>query len=161
MRTEMRDRDAGRAAAAGDIEIAARLTRQLVMLESLVRRAKPGRSEVALKSAWLPLLMKLAEEGPQRAGKTAASLCMSPSTISRQVAVLVRSGLIERRADPGDGRASLLAATATGRRMLDAERRRRAAQYIDALAGWPPEARGRFADLLGYFVGDLQLTRKE
>ncbi|WP_328592576.1 MarR family winged helix-turn-helix transcriptional regulator [Saccharopolyspora elongata] len=81
--------------------------------------------------------------GPLRAGEIAAALCMSPSTISRQVAVLVGSGLIERRADPDDGRASLLAATATGRRMLDAERRRRAAQYIDALAGWPPEARGR------------------
>ncbi|MEV6228025.1 MarR family winged helix-turn-helix transcriptional regulator [Saccharopolyspora shandongensis] len=119
------------------------MTRQLVMLESLVRRAKPGRSEVELESAWLPLLMKLAEEGLQRAGEIAAALCMSPSTISRQVAVLVGSGLIERRAYPDDGRASLLAATATDRRMLDAERRRRAAQYIDALAGWPPEARGR------------------
>ncbi|WP_190824605.1 hypothetical protein [Saccharopolyspora pogona] len=66
----MRDRDAGRAAAAGDIEITARLTRQLAMLESLVRRAKPGRSEVELESAWLPLLMKLAEEGRSARGRS-------------------------------------------------------------------------------------------
>src|SRR3954447_2715921 len=53
-------------------------------------------------------------DGPLRASAIAEMLPADPSTISRQVAALVRDGLLERRADPVDGRASLLVATAKG-----------------------------------------------
>ena len=51
-------------------------------------------------------------EGPMRAGALAECLQSDPSTVSRQVAALVKDGLLERRADPADGRASLLVLTA-------------------------------------------------
>ena len=41
----------------------------------------------------------------------AAAVHSDPSTVSRQVAALVRAGLIERQADPEDGRASVLVPT--------------------------------------------------
>ena len=55
------------------------------------------------------LLFHLCKDGPQRTSALAATACVDPSTISRQVAQLVDSGLVERRADPHDGRATLLA----------------------------------------------------
>ena len=42
-------------------------------------------------------------------------LCADPSTVSRQVASLVKAGLVERQADPDDGRASILVPTELGR----------------------------------------------
>ena len=46
-----------------------------------------------------------------RAGALAECMQSDPSTVSRQVAALVKDGLLERRADPADGRASLLVLT--------------------------------------------------
>ncbi|MCE0761827.1 MarR family transcriptional regulator [Pseudonocardia kujensis] len=141
-----------------DIDVADRLVHELVMLMRLIKRIGPAYRGAELETASFPLLARLATEGPQRSGEIAAAMCADPSTISRQVAGLVRSGLVERRADPEDGRASLLAATTEGHRVLDTERRRRAGQLVDALADWTPESRGQFADLLGRFVADLHRT---
>src|SRR3954471_7145050 len=46
------------------------------------------------------VLRHLANEGPMRASAIADTLHSDPSTVSRQVASLVRDGLVERRADP-------------------------------------------------------------
>src|SRR4051794_21746858 len=58
------------------------------------------------------VLRVLGQAGPCRSGSIAEALTADPSTVSRQVAALVREGLVERRADPGDGRACVLALTA-------------------------------------------------
>ena len=42
------------------------------------------------------LLVKLAHLGPRRASDLAEQLCADPSTVSRQVAHLVKGGLVER-----------------------------------------------------------------
>jgi DNA-binding MarR family transcriptional regulator len=44
---------------------------------------------------------------------------LDPSTVSRAVGSLVDLGLVERQADPRDGRASVLALTDAGRTALD------------------------------------------
>src|SRR4051812_13385102 len=46
------------------------------------------------------LLLKLAHVGPMRASDHAEKLCADPSTVSRQVAGMVKAGLVERQADP-------------------------------------------------------------
>ena len=56
------------------------------------------------------VLRFVANEGPMRATAVAEGLQSDPSTVSRQVAALVKHGLLERRADQDDGRASLLVA---------------------------------------------------
>src|SRR5664279_3483631 len=57
------------------------------------------------------VLRCLANDGPMRSSALADCLQSDPSTISRQVAAMVKDGLLERRADPEDGRASLLVLT--------------------------------------------------
>ena len=50
-------------------------------------------------------------EGPHRSNALAEAVHSDPSTVSRQIAALVKVGYVERRPDPADGRACLLAAT--------------------------------------------------
>ena len=51
------------------------------------------------------LITQLAGEGPMRLSALAELVHADPSTVSRQVATLVRDGYVERRADPTDRRA--------------------------------------------------------
>ncbi|WP_181784007.1 MarR family winged helix-turn-helix transcriptional regulator [Pseudonocardia pini] len=137
-----------------DLDVADRLVADVVQLVRLLKRIGPAMR--GLDSASFPVLARLAADGPQRSGEIAAAMCADPSTVSRQVAGLVRAGLVERRADPEDGRASLLAVTEDGDRVLDHERRTRAERLAEALADWTPQDREAFADQFGRFVADLQ-----
>lgn len=67
-------------------------------------------------------LATTARRGPMRLGALAAHENVSPSVLSRLVADLEAGGLVQRRADPEDARASLLTATAAGQRRLAAVR---------------------------------------
>ena len=102
------------------------------------------------------LLVHLVKDGPQRAGTLADAVHSDPSTVSRQVAQLVRLGLVERTADPQDRRATLLAATAEGHRVFEENRRTRTERIAALLAGWDPADRHRFAELLGRFTSDFE-----
>lgn len=102
------------------------------------------------------VLARLVEAGPQRAGALAAAVGTDPSTVSRQVSALVAAGLVERRPDPADARAQLIAATADGERCCAEGRRRRTDLVAAVLSGWPHECRHQLAELLGRFTDDLQ-----
>jgi DNA-binding MarR family transcriptional regulator len=105
------------------------------------------------RSAMLVLFPLL--EGPQRPG-TLAELCHSdPSTISRQVAELVRRELVRREPDPSDGRASLLAITEAGREVCERVRALRRELLAAAVAGWTDDELDTFAALLSRFNGAL------
>lgn len=134
---------------------AGRIAELLSMLFRLAKRTMAAQ-HTPIEPAAYPVLWRLAAEGPRRAGELAAVTCADPSTVSRQVAALVRAGLVERRADPQDGRASQLAPTAEGLRVLAAERDRRAEYLTRVLGGWPAEDRAVLGDLLERFVSDLQ-----
>ena len=73
------------------------------------------------------LLFQLVNDGPRRSSALAEAACVDPSTVSRQVAQLVKAGLVERQSDPEDGRASLLVATEQGRAAYAAKQEHRAA----------------------------------
>ncbi|QYN40915.1 MarR family transcriptional regulator [Pseudonocardia sp. DSM 110487] len=106
----------------------------------------------AVERATYFLLVHLVKGGPQRAGALADAVHSDPSTISRQVAHLVRLGFVERTADPEDGRATLLVATDEGRRVFGENRRMRIERFAEMLADWPVEDRRKFAELLGRFA---------
>ncbi|WP_214369280.1 MarR family winged helix-turn-helix transcriptional regulator [Pseudonocardia sp. H11422] len=139
-----------------DLDVADAVARQLAMLIRLIQRSGRYPGQGGMDRASFQVLVHLAMEGPQRASELAEAVCADPSTVSRRVATLVKAGLVERRADPGDGRASLLAATAEGARALEHSRRRRAEKIASAMADWPAVERRRLADLLGRFVTDFQ-----
>ena len=87
-----------------------------------------------------------------RLSELAAAAGVDTSTASRQVARLVVDGLVERRPDPDDARASMHVLTQAGRDIrarLDVARR----EWFDiALGGFDDDERARFADHLERFV---------
>ena len=94
-------------------------------------------------------------EGPQRSGALAELCHTDPSTISRQVAELVRRELVHREPDPSDGRASLLAITDAGREVCERVRTLRRELLAAAVAAWTDAELETFADLLTRFNGAL------
>lgn len=94
------------------------------------------------------LLFPLRRLGAARQSVLAEQSHLDPSTTSRHVADLVRDGLVERRPDPDDGRASLLALTPAGDDVLVRMREQRVEAAARALADWTVEEIAAFgADL--------------
>ena len=87
----------------------------------------------------LPLieLAQLLDGGEVRPGELAALRGVDQSVVSRQVGELVARGLVERRADPADGRAGLVGLTPAGRALLRDVAATRRRWLSDALAECP------------------------
>ena len=107
------------------------------------------------------LLVKLAHLGPSRASDLAEYMCADPSTVSRQVSSLVKSGLIERRADPADGRASILVPTELGAQRVREQERRRGDTVIPVLTDWSVEDRDNLLRLLRKYTDGVEERRDE
>ena len=102
------------------------------------------------------LLVPLEQDGDQRCSALAARAGVDISVASRQLATLERSGLVERRPDPKDGRASLLRLTPAGIDALAATRALRSQWALGALAGWDEDDARSLSDLLDRLVQDLE-----
>jgi DNA-binding MarR family transcriptional regulator len=63
---------------------------------------------------------------------------------------------VERRADPGDGRASLLAITDAGTTLLEQARQRRDDRTAAIIGSWQSAEREQFADLIDRFVASYE-----
>ncbi len=127
------------------------LGRELVRLVRLIERSKAqfaARSRAGVEYAAYVLLGRLVADGPQRLSGLAEAVHSDPSTVSRQVAALVRSGLVERRSDPQDRRAWLLAVTGSGWRLFDEHRQARNRHIAAMLARWPDSEVRRLVELL-------------
>jgi DNA-binding MarR family transcriptional regulator len=85
----------------------------------------------------------------------AARCALDPSTISRAVAALVRTGLVARTADPTDGRASRLVMTPRGREVLEDVMGWYDDLLAEALHDWSADDLNSLAALLERFAGDL------
>ena len=101
------------------------------------------------------LLIKLAKQGPMRGIDLAEHLCADPSTVSRQVASLVKAGLLERQADPHDGRASILVPTEAGLARIDQMIEMRGQIFAPIVAHWSADDRDTFVRLLADFASGL------
>ncbi|MFE7975486.1 MarR family winged helix-turn-helix transcriptional regulator [Streptomyces shenzhenensis] len=111
-------------------------------------RASAGRMHPELSLVSYTLLGHLEESGGCRATDLAAHYALDKSTVSRQVAALERTGLIERRQDPADHRVQVLHLTPAGQEILDRVTRSRRAVFRERLADWPEEDLKRFAGYL-------------
>ena len=107
------------------------------------------------------LLRCVANEGPMRASAVAECLQSDPSTVSRQVAALVKDGLLERRADPVDGRASLLVTTAKAAEVLADHDRIKMQHFARMLENWSEGDLRRFAGLLAQFTRDFETANND
>ena len=102
--------------------------------------------------AYDAVLYHVVKSSPVSATAVAEATQADLSTVSRQVAALVRDGLIERRADPADGRVSLLHPTRTGWDRYLRHRDRRDAHYREMLADWSSVERSEFSRALARFT---------
>lgn len=130
-------------------------------LSVLLRRARGSWAQVArevhpeLEPAAYGLMLRLEEVGSARLTDLAVYYGVGKPTVSRQVQLMERLGLVERRADPGDGRAQELLLTPQGLRRVQAVRAARRDQFRALLRTWDAhdvEALGsllhRFNDVL-------------
>jgi DNA-binding MarR family transcriptional regulator len=129
-----------------------RLEREIALL---LRRARAISTRLAgelhpeLDGAAYGLLALLQDAGPLRASDLFARLGLDKSTVSRQVANLVDLGLVDRTADPVDGRAQVLTPSAEGTTRLARVRDSRRARWEADLNDWPAEDVAALAELLG------------
>lgn len=96
---------------------------------------------------------------PLRSGAIADLLQSDPSTVSRQVATLVKDGMLVRQADPDDGRACLLALTPKADEVLREQDHIRKEHYGRMLADWSEHDLRTFADLLRRFTDAFVSTK--
>src|SRR5690242_9008820 len=138
-----------------ELQTADEIGSQLVRLVRLIERVQAhyqSEHPDAVDRATYLLLVHLVKDGARRAGALAEAVHSDPSTVSRQVAHLVRLGLVERVADPADGRATLLVATDEGRRVFDENRQLRNRGIASLMHEWTDEDRATFARLLTRFT---------
>jgi len=102
------------------------------------------------------LLLPLERDGAQRCSALATKAGIDVSVASRQIAVLERSGYVERRPDPVDGRANLLSLTPAGVETIAATRALRQDWALSALASWDEGDARVLSDLLDRLVADLE-----
>ncbi|WP_039798066.1 MarR family winged helix-turn-helix transcriptional regulator [Nocardia araoensis] len=112
------------------------LITELYFMGRAIRAALSHSEEGHLLPGGVGVLGTLEARGRCRQVDLALDLCISPSTLSRQVAELVNSGDIARHADPSDGRATLIEITDQGRDLLRRIRVSRARGLQAALADW-------------------------
>src|SRR3954447_22329772 len=135
-----------------------RLAEELVRFHRLGARAKGmlNTGDLGAEFSALMLLFPLRAMGPMRVTDLAEVKQADPSTISRQVAQLVKAGLARREADPADGRASRLAVTESGRTACARLHEARHALLSEVLSDWPAERVRAFADLFEEFNSSVE-----
>ncbi|WSN66197.1 MarR family transcriptional regulator [Streptomyces sp. NBC_01361] len=102
------------------------------------------------RAAYL-LLNRLDKEGPMGVKALAASMGIDSSTVTRQVAPLVDTGLVKRTSHPEDGRAVVLQLSPRGLARLDEVRTSRQSLMAELTQEWTPQEREQFCTLLTRF----------
>ncbi|WP_453052995.1 MarR family winged helix-turn-helix transcriptional regulator [Streptomyces pratens] len=106
------------------------------------------------RAAYL-LLNRLDNEGPMGVKALAASMGIDSSTVTRQVAPLVDTGLVKRTSHPEDGRAVVLQLSPRGHTRLEEVRSSRRQLMAELTQDWEQEEREAFCALLTRFNGAL------
>jgi DNA-binding MarR family transcriptional regulator len=99
----------------------------------LLRRLRREDEAMGLGPARASALSVLVFAGPLSLGELARAEQVRPPTMSRIVKALEGAGLVRRERDAADARAIRLAATAKGRKLLLAGRRRRVRALVQLL----------------------------
>ena len=128
------------------------ITQLLDALSRLIRtsRAAGQRHQAEFGLSGTPLgILKALATGDARPGDLAVGLQIAPSVVSRAIVPLEQAGLVERRSDPEDARASRLGLTAAGRRRLDEARQDFADRFAPLLDDWDRADITTLARLMG------------
>jgi len=114
-------------------ESAMRAARDLrVVVGRLRRRLKEVYQAGDLTPSQVSVLTRLGKEGPASASELAAAERVRPQSVATILAALAERGLVERRADPDDGRRQLISLGAAGREAFESDRRAREEWLVKA-----------------------------
>jgi DNA-binding MarR family transcriptional regulator len=110
----------------------------------LVRRLRQVQVDGELTLPETSALARLDRGGPSTSSALAKLEQISPQSMGATLAALEARGLLERRADPDDGRRIVLALTDAGRRVLRDRRNARTQNLAEALSsGFTPAELGQ------------------
>ncbi|MBO0654750.1 MarR family transcriptional regulator [Streptomyces triculaminicus] len=110
-----------------------------------------GRVHNSMDRAAYLLLNRLDQEGPMGVKALAAGMGIDSSTVTRQVAPLVDTGLVKRTSHPEDGRAVVLQLSPRGKARLEEVRASRRELMALVTEGWAEDEREIFCNLLTRF----------
>ena len=116
-------------------------------LNAFAEKLSPG-----LRRGAVQPLLRLHRVGVERVSGLASGLGLDATTITRHLDDLEARGLITRRPDPADRRATLVRLTPQAVARLDAADADRRTRLRELLADWPADERYEFARLLSRFV---------
>jgi DNA-binding MarR family transcriptional regulator len=140
---------------------AVRLAMAVSRLRSRIR-IESGLRSTGIPISQLAVLGRIIDEGPTTAVALAASEHVTQQAIAQSLATLRERGLVEKQADPSDGRKSLVTATAAGRKLLEtihASREEWLTQAIDAAV--KPEDRALLREAIELLerIADVEVHR--
>ncbi|GED98804.1 MarR family winged helix-turn-helix transcriptional regulator [Gordonia crocea] len=121
-------------------------------------RARDRSHEIhpSLDPSCYPLLMAVARREPIGMSDLVHGLGVDKSTVSRQVDAVERLGLVERRPDPEDARARVVALTDDGRSRISAVFATHVPQWRARLAQWDPADIGMLIELMRRLATSLE-----
>lgn len=114
-----------------------------------------GQARNSMDRAAYLLLNRLDQDGPTGVKALAAGMGIDSSTVTRQVAPLVDSGLVKRTSHPEDGRAVVLELSPRGAHRLTEVRASRRELIDRVTKDWTSEDREVFCTLLTRFNAGL------
>ena len=140
---------------------AVRLAMAVSRLRSRIR-IEGGIRSTGIPISQLAVLARIIAEGPTTAAALAAGEHVTQQAIAQSLATLKERGLVAKRADPSDGRKSLVTATAAGRELMEtlaASREEWLTQAIDAAVR--PEERARLREAIELLerISDVKVHR--
>jgi DNA-binding MarR family transcriptional regulator len=134
-------------------------TEMALLQRALERLGRRGEIHRDLDRASYLVARTLAATGPISLKDLAGRLGLDATTVTRQVAAMDARGLVYRRAEPDDGRVSLIGLAPPGQRKMRAEQATRRKRVQELLAGWPKRDQvelGRLVGRLNDAICDLE-----
>ncbi len=120
------------------------------------RRLRTRHPEDQVDPSTFPLAKQLMCHDGMRLSDLAAKVELDASTVSRQIKQLEDKGLVERTADPDDGRASLIQLSPAGHRTMQAAFHRRFERIKAVLEPWSQQDKDLLQELLSRLAADLR-----
>ena len=145
-------------ASGGDVAAAERALERLFRLtvNRKVHTRQTAAVGVDVTRAGYAVLRTVDELGEATMGEIARQCSMDPAAAGRQVKALEDDGLVERNADDGDARVTVVRLTTAGRDVYRRIVAVRTAHMTEVLATWPAADRAALARLVDRLVDDLK-----
>ncbi|HEX7460843.1 MAG TPA: MarR family transcriptional regulator [Dermatophilaceae bacterium] len=144
------------------LESATRLSTELVRVMKLFQsmRQHAPKLHPGVEAASYPILFNLIEE-PRRVSLLADCIHSDVSTVSRQVSMLASHGLLDKVADPLDGRAYMVSLSAEGKDLVERLKTGRGEWFREMLHDWEPAEVDAFNDQLDRFARSFEASRDQ